>query len=267
MKFRNFFQLSLTRLAGTLTICLALTTPATYAETVATVNGVAIDQATFDLYLRSRIQAPAAQVTAEQRQLVMQELKDIYILATQPRANELAMDPILKAQIELQYRAALAQAVASDWLMNHAATEEEIQEAYAAQASIAPALQFKARHILVETQSAAADLIAQLDSGADFSELAKTKSVGPSGPSGGELGWFSPDDMVTPFSNAVAALEDGQYTKAPVQTEFGWHVILREESRKSEAPPLDSVRDTVKSNVEQNNFQQYLEELRAKTEE
>jgi peptidyl-prolyl cis-trans isomerase C len=68
--------------------------------------------------------------------------------------------------------------------------------------------------------------------------------------------------MVAPFSDAVAALEDGAYTKAPVQTEFGWHVILREESRTSEAPPLDSVRDALKQNVEQKKFQEYLEALR-----
>jgi peptidyl-prolyl cis-trans isomerase C len=67
---------------------------------------------------------------------------------------------------------------------------------------------------------------------------------------------------VAPFSDAVAALDDGNYTKTPVQTQFGWHVILREESRKSEAPPLDSIRDVLKSNVEQSNFENYLEHLR-----
>jgi len=247
----------------TASVFSALAFSIVHAETVATVNGVDIDKATFEFYLQNRIQAPADQITAEQRELVLQELKDIYMLATQPRAGELAKTTQLQAQMELQYRATLAQAVASDWLANHAASEEEIQAAYNAQASLAPPLQFKASHILVETQSAAADLIAQLDTGANFAELAKSSSIGPSGPSGGELGWFSPNDMVTPFSDAVAALKDGEYTKTPVQTEFGWHVILRQESRKSEAPPLDSVRDAVKTNVEQMNFQHYLEELRA----
>jgi peptidyl-prolyl cis-trans isomerase C len=237
------------------------------AEAVATVNGVAIDESTFEFYLENRLQKPLPQATANERELVLQELKDIYTLTTQPRAKEIAQEPRVLAQIELQYRAGLAQAVATDWLEKHPATEEEIQEAYSAQALLAPALQFKARHILVETQGAAADLISQLDSGASFEELAKTNSIGPSGPSGGELGWFSPNDMVAPFSSAVTALADGEYTKAPVQTEFGWHVILREESRKSEAPPLDSVRDAVKTSVEQSNFQRYLEELRTEAKE
>lgn len=233
------------------------------AEVVATVNGVAIEDSTFEFYLENRIQKPLPQVTAEERELVLSELKDIYILTTQPRANELAADPRMKAQIELQRRAALAQAVASDWLASNPASEEEIAAAYESQALLAPDLQFKARHILVETQSAAVDVIARLDAGADFEELAQTYSTGPSGPAGGDLGWFSPNQMVAPFSDAVAALDDGAYTKAPVQTEFGWHVILREESRSNEAPPLDSVRDAVKANVEQTNFQRYLEGLRA----
>ena len=128
-------------------------------------------------------------------------------------------------------------------------------------------MQFKARHILVETQSAAADLITQLDEGADFEELAKEHSTGPSGPSGGDLGWFAPNQMVKPFSDSVSGLENGAYTKEPVQTEFGWHVILREDSRNNEPPPLDSVRDVIKQNVEQGKFQDFLQSLRTSNEE
>ncbi len=237
------------------------------AEGVTSVNGVVIEQATFDLYLENRMQKPLAQVTAEESELVLRELQDIYVLTTQPRAIELTKDPRTKAQIELQYRAALAQAVATDWLASNPATEEEIEAAYKTQALLAPDLQFKARHVLVDTQSAAIDLVAQLDAGAGFEELARTRSTGPSGPSGGDLGWFSPNQMVAPFSDAVAQLEDGAYTQSPVQTEFGWHVILREESRKNEAPPLDSIRDSLKANVEQTNFQRYLEQLRVADEE
>jgi peptidyl-prolyl cis-trans isomerase C len=250
-------------LAITAIAVIAFVSTKSVADSVATVNGVEIDQSTFDFYLQNRVQTPLAQVTAEERETVLQELKDIYILSTQPRASELAEDPIVKAQIELQYRAAMAQAVATDWLENNPASDEEIQAAYNAQILLAPELQFKARHILVETQAAAIDLIAQLDAGANFEELARADSTGPSGPAGGDLGWFSPNQMVTPFSDAVAALEDGAYTKSPVQTEFGWHVILREDSRASEPPPLDSVKDTLKQHVEQEKFQRYLDELRA----
>ncbi len=80
---------------------------------------------------------------------------------------------------------------------------------------------------------------------------------------GGDLGWFSPEQMVAPFSEAVGALEDNAYSKEAVQTQFGWHVILREGSRDNEPPPLDSVRDSVKQSVEQQKLQNYIESLRA----
>lgn len=233
------------------------------AETVATVNGVDIDSAIMEMYLESRIQKPADQATPDERSIVLQELQDIYLLTTQPNAEALAGDPQVKAQIELQGRAVVAQAVASDFFSKNQATDAEILAQYELLLNATPAQQFKARHILVETQATATDLIAQLDDGADFAELAQQHSTGPTGPNGGDLGWFSPDQMVKSFSDAVAALTDGAYTSKPVQTQFGWHVILREESRESQPPTMESVRDGLKQNVEQTKFQKYLEQLRA----
>jgi len=232
------------------------------AETVTTVNGIDIDSTVYDAYLESRFQKPAAQGTAEERALVQQEITDIYLLTTQPHAKEFAEDPQIKAQIELQYRGTLAQAVAADFMASNEATDEEILAEYENQLALTSTLQYKARHILVETQATAEDLIAQLEAGADFQELAKANSTGPSAPNGGELGWFSPEQMVKPFADTVAALEDGAFTKTPVQTQFGWHVILREESRANEPPTLDSVRDVIKQRIEQTKFQVYVEELR-----
>ena len=233
------------------------------AETVATINGVDIDSSIIDIYIESRTQKPAAQATPAERDAIMREISDIYLLTTQPIANELAKDPRIKAQSELQHRGILAQAVATDFFSKNAATDEEILAQYQIQLELAPPLQFKARHILVETQAAAASLITQLGEGSNFEELAKAHSTGPSGPSGGDLGWFSPEQMVKPFSDAVAGMSDGEFTKEPVQTQFGWHVILREESRANEPPTLESVRDAVKQQVEQTKFQGYLEKLRA----
>jgi peptidyl-prolyl cis-trans isomerase C len=227
------------------------------------VNGVAVDSAVVDMYLESRIQRPADQASDEERSVVQQELTDIYLLTTQPAAEQLAKDDRIKAQIELQSRAVLAQAVAADYFANNPASEEEILAAYEEQMSSAPDQQFKARHILVATQAAAVDLIAQLEEGADFAELAREHSTGPTGPNGGDLGWFSPDQMVGPFSEAVKALDDGAFTTEPVQTQFGWHVILREDSRENQPPTLESVRDALKQRVEQTKFTAYLETLRS----
>jgi peptidyl-prolyl cis-trans isomerase C len=158
--------------------------------------------------------------------------------------------------------AMLAQAVAADFIANNQATEEEMRAMYDEQVQLAPPTEFKARHILVATQGEAVELIAKLDGGADFAELAMENSTGPSGPSGGDLGWFPPERMVAEFSQAVQALADGAYTKTPVQTQFGWHVILREDSRESTPPPFESVRDALKQNVEGQKLQDYLESLR-----
>ena len=179
------------------------------AETAMTINGVDIDSAVIDTYTESRFQKPAMQVTPDERAVVEQELTDIYLLTTQPSAKKFAEDPSIKAQIELQYRGTLAQAVARDYIESNPATEEEIFAEYETQLTMAPSQQYKARHILVESQAAAQELITQLEDGADFQELAREHSTGPSGPQGGDLGWFAPDQMVAPFSDAVSELEDG----------------------------------------------------------
>ena len=247
------------------TVVLALASGAS-AETVLTINGADIDSAVVDLYLQSRTQKPAAEATPAERDSVIQELTDIWLLTTQPAATALADDPAVKAQIELQSRGVIAQAVAADYFAKNPATDEEITAEYEMQMQRTPPLQFKARHILVETQAAAADLISQLEEGGDFAELAKAHSTGPTGPNGGDLGWFSPDQMVKPFSDAVAGLDDGAFTKDPVQTQFGWHVIKREESRENQPPTLESVRDVIKQRIEQTKFQGYIEQLRAEHE-
>jgi peptidyl-prolyl cis-trans isomerase C len=225
------------------------------------------DQAVLDLLLESRIQKPASQATSEEREAAIDELTNIYVVSSLPRAMELREVPAIKAQIELQEKAILFNALATDFLEDNQATEQEIFNLYEEQVALAPPQEFKARHILVETQSSAVALIEELQGGADFAELAKEHSTGPSAPSGGDLGWFTAQAMVEPFSNAVAAMEDGAFTPAPVQTQFGWHIILREGSRDSAPPPLDSVRDVLKQRVEQAKFQEFMNNARAKTSE
>jgi peptidyl-prolyl cis-trans isomerase C len=245
-----------------LTLLLIAVGQIAVAETVATVNGAAIDSAVLDFYIQSRTNRPATQVSPQELEALTSELTDIFLLSTQESAAEYERDPQIQAQLELQRRGILAQAVAADFYSNVTVTEAEIEAEYADQAELAPAQQFKARHILVESQGEAVEIIALLDDGGDFVELAKVRSTGPSGPNGGELGWFSPDQMVKPFADAVAALDDGDYTQQPVQTQYGWHVILREESRAAEAPTLESAREEISQYLQNQKFQAYLQSLR-----
>jgi peptidyl-prolyl cis-trans isomerase C len=230
-------------------------------STAAESSGVEISPDVFNMYLESRFQRPADQASAEESEAVRRELTDIYLLSQQPQAEALSKEPRLAAQMELQSRAMLAQAVAADYVSRNQATDEELRALYDEQMANA-ALEFKARHILVNTQGEATTLITELEGGADFAELAQQNSTGPSASSGGDLGWFPPDRMVTEFSTAVQQLQNGEFTKEPVQTQFGWHVILREDSREATPPPFESVSDALKQQIEQQKLQSYLESLR-----
>mgnify|MGYP001812052435 CR=1 FL=1 len=223
--------------------------------------GSDVDPNVFNLYLQSRLQQRAPNASAEEIEAVRNELADIYLLSSQPRAEELQQSPFVSAQLELQSRAILAQAVATDFVANNQPTEEEIQASYD-EIVANPTQEYKARHILVETQGEAIALVAELEGGADFGKLAKEKSTGPSGPTGGDLGWFPPDRMVPEFSAAVATLADGEFTTEPVLTQFGWHVILREGTRDATAPTFDSVKEALKQQLEAGKLQEYLEGLR-----
>ncbi|WP_342747480.1 foldase protein PrsA [Tropicimonas sediminicola] len=131
-----------------------------------------------------------------------------------------------------------------------AVTEEALQAAYDARfADAEPETEFRAAHILVETEDEAKALKEELDGGADFAALARDKSTGPSGPNGGDLGWFGKGMMVPEFEAAVIALEPGQVSE-PVQTQFGWHVVKLEETRLAEAPALDEVRQELAAEIE-----------------
>jgi peptidyl-prolyl cis-trans isomerase C len=130
-------------------------------------------------------------------------------------------------------------------------TEEAIQQAYEADfANADPGKEFNAAHILVETEDEAKALVEELNNGADFAELAREHSTGPSGPNGGALGWFGPGMMVPEFEAAAVALEPGAYSD-PVQTQFGWHVVLLNETRIKDAPTLDEVRDSIAAQLQE----------------
>lgn len=242
----------------------ALTTANVSAETVFAVNGVNVDSAVVDLYFESRLGNQDSPATPAQREALIAELRDIYVLATHKNAAAHASDPRIAAQLELQKQSILAQAVAADMFDEITVSDEEMRAEYGEQVKLAPPLQFKASHILVESQGEALELIGQLDKGANFKTLASEHSIDPSAATnGGDLGWFSPNQMVAPFSAAVQTIEDGKYSKEPVQTQFGWHVILREASRETQPPTFESVQDNIKNVVQQRKFQEMLAGMRA----
>ena len=147
-----------------------------------------------------------------------------------------------------------------------AETEEALAAAYEdAYGAIDPEEEYNASHILVETEDEAKALVETLNGGADFAELAKEKSTGPSGPRGGELGWFGKGAMVPAFEEKVISLEDGAVSE-PVETQFGWHVIKLNETRIKDAPPIEDVRAELLETVQREALEAYIDELQGKAE-
>ncbi|MGD9639330.1 MAG: peptidylprolyl isomerase [Alphaproteobacteria bacterium] len=126
--------------------------------------------------------------------------------------------------------------------------------------------QIKARHILLKTQEDALKVIEQLKKGADFAELAKEKSIGPSAPTGGDLGYFDKDAMVAEFADAAFAMKVGDFSEKPVQTQFGWHVIKIEDRKMAKDPTMKELEPTLKAEYAENVIEEIVKNLRSKTE-
>lgn len=232
-----------------------------HAQTVATIDGSEITESQLKAYALGRT---GAEATEENRKQLISQIGDLVLLSNVAQRSDLGKDPLVNAELELQRRSVLAQALIQDFVKRNPVTDADALEEYNRQIGEFPAPeQFKASHILLETEDEAKAVIVELDGGADFAELAKAKSTGPSGPQGGDLGWFEAGAMVAPFSQAVSELENGKYSTAPVQTQFGWHVILRQESRKAEPPAFEELKDRLKQGMEQQKFQEYFETLKA----
>lgn len=197
---------------------------------------------------------------------IVEQLVDQTLLAAQASAGP-DTDPLeVRLHLENERRGALAALVVQEQV-GEPLPEAEIEAAYAEQvAGFQPAKEYNAAHILVATEAEALDVKAQLDAGGDFAAIAKEKSTDPgSGPQGGALGWFGAGQMVPEFETAVAALEPGAVS-APVQTQFGWHVIRLDEARDTAPPPLAQVRPDIENALRQQKLEAKLEGLRAEAQ-
>jgi peptidyl-prolyl cis-trans isomerase C len=227
---------------------------------VVTVNGTDITEAMVTVYEQQRARRAGMQ-GQQDRGAIMEELISLELARQDALDNALNNKPDVAIQIDQQARTVLAAAAIQGYLEKNPITDEELQQVYDEKVG-SPGSEYKARHILVEDKEAAEKLIAELDKGADFAELAKEHSTGPSGKNGGDLGWFSADQMVAPFSEATAKLKKGEYTKTPVQTQFGWHVIMLEDSRESTPPSFEQVKPQLRAFVQNQRVQAYVDGLK-----
>ena len=189
-------------------------------------------------------------VPAEQaRQRALDALIDTYVLADLAEKQGLAESDDFKQQMDTARTRALQGAYFRD-VITKGITDEAVKAEYERGiADVKPQTEVRARHILLKTEDEAKAVIAQLDGGADFETVAKEKSTGPSGPRGGDLGFFGRGQMVPEFEQAAFALKPGEVTKEPVKTQFGYHVIKLEESRAKPAPALEQVEPQIRNKL------------------
>lgn len=188
------------------------------------------------------------------------------LIAQAARAADLGGRADVQRRLQRAEDQVLSQVYLSETIAEQV-TDDALRQRYADSAADGSGrVEAHARHILVDTEEQARDVIAELDKGADFAALARERSTDPGAAEGGDLGWFSAEQMVPEFSAAAFALEPGTYTKEPVKSQFGWHVIRLEEKRTAEAPAFEQVRDQLASELTRELITAKLAELREGTE-
>lgn len=233
---------------------------------VATVNGEPVAESLFRFYVMSALQKNPDALTPQERQAAIEDLVQLEILADEAAERGLLNERAVAAELELQRLQGIARAMAMRHIQENPPTDADLQALYDQNLSRLAPTEYKARHILLPTEDEASAVIEELQDGADFIALAEARADGPTGPNGGDLGWFSPASMVPAIAQAVETMEVGSFSPAPIQTEYGYHVVLLEETRASEAPPLDSGRNDLRSAAERQKLQEFIGSLRTSAE-
>lgn len=234
-------------------------------EAAATINGKPISKLTVDLIAKQNAGAGRAD-TPEARKAIIEQLAMQLLVADEAVKKGLDKTPEFKEQVEMIKQSTLANAYVADYFKNNPVSDSTLKAEYDKLSAEAAGTEYKARHILVASEAEARDIIAQLkkDPGA-FEKLAKEKSQDTgSKETGGDLGWFDIKSMVPEFGTAVSKLEKGKFTEQPVQTQFGYHVIVLEDSRAIKPPAFEDVKANLTKHIQQQNLQKQLDELKAK---
>ncbi len=267
-------RIALAALAALLPLALAQAqTPATKAPAKAPAAAPAapatagkdlFPQSQFDLLLKERI-AQGQQDTPELRGMVREELNTRELLVREARKKGLDKSPEIKTQMDLAGQSVLVRAFVTDWIKANPIPEADLRKEYDAIRTQLGDKEYKVSHILVEKEDEAKDTISELQKGAKFADLAKARSKDPgSKDKGGDLDWNTTGAFVKPFSDAMAKTEKGKFTPQPVQTQFGWHVILIEDVRPAKIPPFEEVKPQLQQRMQAAWLDRYFRELRTK---
>jgi peptidyl-prolyl cis-trans isomerase C len=244
---------------GAATTAAADTSPA-----LATVNGTPITQNFFDFYIKAIAGKKSSDLTPEQQSQALDNLIRAQLVAQQADKDGVAKTADTEDLLALTRLNVLQQTMEERYLKDKKPTEQELRAEYENQVSALPKLEYHARHILVATEPFAQGVVQSLEKGAKFEDVAKKESMDSSKDNGGDLGWFTPDRMVTQFASAVTSLKPGEYTHKPVQTQYGWHVIQLVDTRPLSPPPFDQVKQRLEQVVQAKKFKTYTDDLISK---
>jgi len=232
-------------------------------KSAAMVNGVSIPQARIDLRVKvATVQGQAD--SPELRKAIKDDMINLEVMVQEAVKAGHDKNAEVVQQIDLARQQVLVGAFVQDYAKKHPISEDQLKQEYDQLKTKLGDKEYNARHILVETEAEAKDIIAQLGKKAKFEKLAtKSKDAG-SAEKGGSLGWALPSNFVPPFANALLNLKKGEYTKDPVQSQFGWHVIKLEDVRDLKAPPFEELKPQLQQRLQQQSVQKLIAELRAK---
>ena len=232
-------------------------------KSAAMVNGVSIPQARIDM----RVKAATAQGQAdspELRKAIREDMINMEVLVQEAAKLGLDKNPDVVQQVELTRQQVLAGAFVQNYAKSHPISEDQLKQEYDKLKVKLGNKEYNARHVLVETEAEAQDIIAQLGKKGKFEKLAeKSKDTG-SAAQGGSLGWNVPGNFVPEFANAMLNLKKGEYTKEPVKSQFGWHVIKVDDIRDMKVPSFEEIKPQLQQRLQQQSIKQSIDELRAK---
>ena len=237
----------------------------TAGDIAATVNGTPISKDSVDQIVGQRIAMGQADST-ETRKAIINQLAMQMLVSQEAIKKNLDKTPEVINQIKLTQQSILANAFVQDYTKNNPVSDDILKAEYDKIKAQMSGTEYKARHILVDKEAEAKHIIAKLKNNAkQFDSLAKEYSKDPgSKDKGGDLGWFDPRGMVPEFGAAVAKLQKGKFTLEPVKTQFGYHVILLEDSRTKQAPTFEQVKPQLAKNVQEQNLKKLIDDMMAK---
>jgi len=233
-------------------------------EPVATVNGVAVPQSRMEFMMEQQ-RGRGSPDNQQTRSMMREELINREVVTQEAQKSGLAKSREVQAQMDIARQEILVGAYLRDWVKKHPVSDNEIQQEYERARAQTGDKEYRARHILVDNEDQAKSLIADLNKGAKFDDLAKknSKDAG-SKERGGDLDWNVPAAFDKQFSDAMVKLDKGKFTAAPVQTRFGFHVIQLDDVRPVKFPSMEEVKPRIAQQIQQHKVDELVRGLRAK---